>query len=158
MARIKISIDDIRAIPDGYDLLFLSPENFISWRKDNPEITISELSLDHDMGLDYMDGYDLVKYMVHEDSMNIGSIERIQFHTEDVWENFQPKECTSWSSDYYEYHDKEYDSDGILSISHDGKYLDFQLPANHLYNRMYKFNKVKMQSFIYDTERKLEEN
>ena len=73
MARIKISIDDIRAIPDGYDLLFL-----------NPEITISELSLDHDMGLDYMDGYDLVKYMVHEDSMNIGSIERIQFHTDNM--------------------------------------------------------------------------
>ena len=29
MARIKISVDDIRAIPDGYDLLFLNPENFI---------------------------------------------------------------------------------------------------------------------------------
>ena len=84
MAGIKISVDDIRAIPDGYDLLFLNPENFISWRKDNPEITISELSLDHDMGLDYMDGYDLVKYMVHEDSMNIGSIERIQFHTDNM--------------------------------------------------------------------------
>ena len=40
MAGIKISVDDIRAIPDEYDLLFL-----------NPEITISELSLDHDMGI-----------------------------------------------------------------------------------------------------------
>ena len=53
MVGIKISVDDIRAIPDGYDLLFLNPENFISWRKDNLEIEISELSLDHDMGLDY---------------------------------------------------------------------------------------------------------
>lgn len=84
MAGIKISVDDIRAIPDGYDLLFLNPENFISWRKDNSKIAISELSLDHDMGLDYMDGYDLVKYMVHEDSMNIGLIERIQFHTDNM--------------------------------------------------------------------------
>ena len=31
-----------------------------------------------------MDGYDLVKYIVHEDSMNIGSIERIQFHTDNM--------------------------------------------------------------------------
>ena len=84
MAGIKISVDDIRAIPDGYDLLFLNPENFISWRKDNSEIGISELSLDHDMGLDYMDWYDLIKYIVHEDSMNIGSIERIQFHTDNM--------------------------------------------------------------------------
>lgn len=92
-------------------------------------------------------------------AMTTELIEYLSDLAKDVWENFQPKECTSWSSDYYEYHDKEYDSDGILSISHDGKYLDFQLPANHLgYNRMYKFNKVKMQSFIYDTERKLEEN
>ena len=50
----------------------------------NSEIGVSELSLDHDMGLDYMDGYDLVKYIVHEDSMNIGSIERIQFHTDNM--------------------------------------------------------------------------
>ena len=84
MAGVKISVDDIRAIPDGYDLLFINPENFISWRKDNPEITISELSLDHDMGLDYMDGYDLVKYMVHEESMNINKIEYIQFHTDNM--------------------------------------------------------------------------
>ena len=84
MAGIKISVDDIRAIPDEYDLLFLNQENFISWRKDNLEIEISELSLDHDMGLDYMDGYDLVKYIVHQDSMNIGSIERIQFHTDNM--------------------------------------------------------------------------
>ena len=84
MAGVKISVDDIRAIPDGYDLLFLNPENFISWRKDNPEIIISELSLDHDMGLDYMDGYDLVKYMVHEELMNINLIKHIQFHTDNM--------------------------------------------------------------------------
>ena len=84
MAGIKISVDDIRAIPDGYDLLFLNQENFISWRKDNQEITISELSLDHDMGLDYMDGYDLVKYMVDDESMNINKIEYIKFHTDNM--------------------------------------------------------------------------
>ena len=84
MAGVKISVDDIRAIPDGYDLLFLNSENFISWRKDNQEITISEPSLDHDMGLDYMDGYDIVKYMVDDESMNIGLIERIQFHTDNM--------------------------------------------------------------------------
>ena len=84
MSGVKISIDDIMAIPDGYDLLFLNPENFISWRKDNQEITISELSLDHDMGLYYMDGYDLVKYMVDDESMNINKIEYIQFHTDNM--------------------------------------------------------------------------
>ena len=84
MSGVKISVDDIRAIPDGYDLLFLNPENFISWRKDNQEIIISELSLDHDMGLDYMDGYDLVKYMVNDESMNINKIEYIQFHTDNM--------------------------------------------------------------------------
>ena len=36
------------------------------------------------MGLDYMDGYDLVKYMVDDELMNIDLIKRIQFHTDNI--------------------------------------------------------------------------
>lgn len=77
----------------------------------------------------------------------------------DVWGSFKPKECSSAGSDYYEYYDKEYDNNGYLSISHDKKYLDFELPASHLgYNRMYKFNKVKLQSLIYDLKNIVSKN
>lgn len=84
MKAVKISVDDLRAIPNGFDHLFLNPEEFIDWRYDNPKVPIKLLTLDHDMGLNYMDGYDLVKELVHNSDLHVELIDRIQFHTDNM--------------------------------------------------------------------------
>ena len=69
-----------------------------------------------------------------------------------VWKDLNPKEATSYGSDYWEYYDRELDNNGYLSIKN-GE-MEFELPAYHLGNiRCYKFNKAKVQSFIYDLEK-----
>ena len=81
--KIRIVVDDIREAPMGW-LLFKNPEEFIQWRRENANEVIQVLSLDHDMGLEFYDGYDLVKCMIEIDSMNAQLIERVQFHTDNM--------------------------------------------------------------------------
>ena len=67
-----------------------------------------------------------------------------------VWKDLNPKEITSDRNDYWEYYDKELDNDGGLSINN-GE-MRFILPAFHLGSvRCYKFNKAKVQSFIFSS-------
>ena len=71
-----------------------------------------------------------------------------------VWKDLNPKEATSDRNDYWQYYDKELDTDGGLSINN-GE-MRFILPAYHLGSiRCYKFNKAKVQSFIYDLEKEI---
>ena len=71
-----------------------------------------------------------------------------------VWKDLNPKEVSSYGNDYWEYYDRELDNDGRLSIKN-GK-MTFELPAYHLGSiRCYKFNKAKVQSFIYDLEKEI---
>ena len=71
-----------------------------------------------------------------------------------VWKDLNPKEATSDGNDYWQYYDKELDNDGGLSIKN-GE-MRFILPAYHLESiRCYKFNKAKVQSFIYDLEKEI---
>ena len=71
-----------------------------------------------------------------------------------VWKDLNPKEVRSYGDDYWEYYDKELDNDGRLSINN-GE-MRFELPAYHLGSiRCYKFNKAKVQSFIYDLEKEI---
>ena len=71
-----------------------------------------------------------------------------------VWKDLNPKEVSSYGDDYWEYYDKELDNDGRLSIKN-GEMI-FELPAYHLGSiRCYKFNKPKVQSFIYDLEKEI---
>ena len=65
-----------------------------------------------------------------------------------------PKEATSDRNDYWQYYDRELDNNGYLSIKN-GE-MTFELPAYHLGSiRCYKFNKAKVQSFIYDLENEI---
>lgn len=80
MNRVKIIVDDERIPPNGW-MSFLNPEAFIAWRRANQDVVIDVLSLDNDMGLDFMSGYDLVQYLEEVDSMNPQSIKRLQFHS-----------------------------------------------------------------------------
>lgn len=63
------------------------------------------------------------------------------------WKNFQPKESTNRGSDYSEYYDRELDSNGYLSIG--DCTLSISRPVNEEL-RCYKFDKTKMQSFMFD--------
>lgn len=65
-----------------------------------------------------------------------------------VWKDFEAKEANSLSSDYYEYYDRKYDNNGYLSISTENT-LKIGRPCEDC-PYMYKFNKRRMESFIYD--------
>ena len=65
-----------------------------------------------------------------------------------IWDDFTPKEASSLSSDYEEYYDRKYDNNAYLKLSKDGSLRIEKPDKDSLY--MYKFNKKRMESFIYD--------
>lgn len=68
--------------------------------------------------------------------------------SKEIWTDFKPKEADSPSSDYEEYYDRKYDNNGYLDIL---KEIGFKIerPCEDT-PYMYKFNKRRMESFIYD--------
>lgn len=80
--------------------------------------------------------------------------EFIKEAAEDAWGNLKPKEASSMGANYYEYYDKELDNKGYLSIK--GKEIHFERPQKD-HRRVYKFNKRKMESFLFDLEKLREE-
>jgi hypothetical protein len=74
-------------------------------------------------------------------------IRYIEEISNDSWVNLSPKETDSLGSDYYEYYDKELDNNGYLSIKQNG--LLIERPSLES-EKLYQFNKKKMESFIYD--------
>ncbi|MGR6760376.1 hypothetical protein [Paenibacillus polymyxa] len=74
----------------------------------------------------------------------------IKMIANEAWTNLSPKEANSLGSDYYEYYDKELDTNGYLRIGKNTIVID--RPAlNGL--KLYQFNKKKMESFIFDFEK-----
>lgn len=67
--------------------------------------------------------------------------------SKDIWKDFNPKEANSISSDYGEYYDRKYDNNGYLSVKEN--FLSIERPCGNC-PYMYKFNKRRMESFIYD--------
>ncbi len=80
-------------------------------------------------------------------------LEHIELVANQSWDNLNPKEANSLGADYWEYYDKELDNDGMLSIGASG--LNISRPSAES-NRLYKFNKRKMESFIYDFRKLME--
>ncbi|AEZ50460.1 hypothetical protein F400_gp013 [Bacillus phage BCD7] len=68
-----------------------------------------------------------------------------------AWSNLEPRVADSDSSDYYSYYDRPLDSEGYLSIGDNT--LTIERPALTS-NRLYKFNKRRMESFIHDIKAK----
>ena len=64
-----------------------------------------------------------------------------------IWNDFTPKEADSISSDYAEYYDRKYDNNGCLSIGEN--FFGIERPCIEC-PYMYKFNKRRMESFMYD--------
>lgn len=74
MSKIKIYVDDVRKIPEDYDIRFFTVNDtieFLQKMKDcNLLFLIEEMSLDHDAGKYYKYGGDYIKildYMVEND-------------------------------------------------------------------------------------------
>lgn len=83
-----------------------------------------------------------------ETKMSITS-ELIQALTEAgefAWKNLKYHEANSFGNDYYEYYDRELDSEGYLRIIKG--FLVFDRPADSY--KLYQFNKAKFQTFMYD--------
>ncbi|MFC0903775.1 hypothetical protein ACFHWD_03605 [Clostridium sp. MT-14] len=67
-----------------------------------------------------------------------------------AWDNIQLRECDSLGSDYVGYYDKELDNDGYLQLDLNELFIERVCIGN---NRLYKFNKRKMESFLYDFDK-----
>lgn len=74
-------------------------------------------------------------------------IKYIESISNEIWKDFTPKEANSISSDYEEYYDRKYDNNGYLSIGEN--FFRIERPYIEC-PYMYKFNKRRMESFMYD--------
>lgn len=64
-----------------------------------------------------------------------------------AWDGIVLKEANSFASDYDEYYDKELDSNGNIHIKKEN--ICISRPSN-THSRLYKFDKRKISSFLFD--------
>ena len=71
------------------------------------------------------------------------------------WKEVTPKVADSLGADYNEYYDRELDNNGYLKIGNGMISLEgpVQKKTDDPAVRLYKFNKRKFESFIYDLEK-----
>lgn len=80
----------------------------------------------------------------------------------EAWTLFEPKEADSMRAEYDSYWDKDIEDEGNLSISNNNRrgFLCFSAPFQPARKdgtvRLYKFNKRKFESFIYDLHKALD--
>lgn len=80
----------------------------------------------------------------------------------EAWANFEPKVADSMGADYDSYWDKDMEDEGTLSFG-SGRisFLEFSAPYQQARKdgvvRLYKFNKRKFESFLYDLHKKVGE-
>lgn len=68
------------------------------------------------------------------------------------WDNFKPQDVTSLGNDYSEYYDRKLKNNGYISIRKRG--LEIKRPVAEE-NICFKFNKAKMQTFMFDLLKEL---
>ncbi|MBC1229781.1 hypothetical protein HB816_04850 [Listeria booriae] len=69
------------------------------------------------------------------------------------WSNPSPQDANSPGSDYWEYYDKKLDNNGYLSINFIENTLSLSRPVDEN-NKLYQFNKRKIESFMFDISTK----
>jgi hypothetical protein len=79
-------------------------------------------------------------------------LEYIEEVSNKAWTNLTPKECDSFGSDYYEYYDRPLDNNGYLRMGVNELLVERPTVESE---RLYQFNKFKMQSFVYDFRKKV---
>lgn len=116
---------------DGY--------SFPWWSDTTPSIQRSELERSYTFTQEVFEGF--VEYM-----------EEI---AQESWKIFVPKEADSFGADYAEYYDRDFDSNGDLSVRKNQLQVDGpgQNKTDDPIARLYKFNKRKFESFVYDLKK-----
>lgn len=72
----------------------------------------------------------------------------------EAWSNLNPRDATSEASDYYEYYDKKLGRNGYFEFLANDYTLIIERPfASNL--KMYQFNKRKMETLLFDINKKL---
>lgn len=77
------------------------------------------------------------------------------------WASFEPKAADSMGADYDSYWDRDMEDEGNLSFGSGRRsFLEFSAPYQPVHKdgmvRLYKFNKRKLESFIFDYEKEIE--
>lgn len=68
------------------------------------------------------------------------------------WDNIKPKDADSFGSDYNEYYDRKLDNNGYLTINKNSFIIERPSLAS---NKLYQFNKRKVESFLYDLNKRI---
>jgi hypothetical protein len=79
----RIFLDDIRFVPQGYNLVFRNGEDLIKYLKEHPNEHYDLISFDHDLGQNVMDGFDVIKEIVNNENINF-TFDKFQFHTDNL--------------------------------------------------------------------------
>lgn len=79
----RIFLDDIRFVPQGYNLVFRNGEDLIKYLQEHPNEHYELISFDHDLGQNVMDGFDVVKEIVNNEKINF-TFDKFQFHTDNL--------------------------------------------------------------------------
>lgn len=79
----RIFLDDIRFVPQGYNLVFRNGEALIKYLQEHPNEHYELISFDHDLGQNVMDGFDVVKEIVNNEKINF-TFDKFQFHTDNL--------------------------------------------------------------------------
>ena len=80
---MKIFLDDLRPVPDEFDLVFRSGKALLKYLKGNPNQHYELISFDHDLGENTLTGYDVVKEIVNDSEIKF-TFDIIQFHTANI--------------------------------------------------------------------------
>lgn len=103
-------------------------------------------------GIDF-EGYNISFKFNQETFLEV--LKHIKHAASESWSNIEPRDATSESSDYYEYYDREFDNNGLLSLKENK--INLHRPIRES-NRLYKFNKRKMETFLFDCQKYLKES
>lgn len=79
----RIFLDDIRFVPQGYNLVFRNGEDLIKYLKEHPNEHYDLISFDHDLGQNVMDGFDVIKEILNNENINF-TFDKFQFHTDNL--------------------------------------------------------------------------
>lgn len=80
--------------------------------------------------------------------------------SKECWSAFEPKIIDSFGAEYDDYYDKEFDNNGSLRIGENFIYVSgpyAQPPNKERITRLIKFNKRKLESFMFNFNELLKE-
>jgi hypothetical protein len=126
-------------------VLILNSKTFISEYGLELIVKSKKSAIIFEVGENQEKGYN---FMFSFDSDIFNSLfQYIESESKECWKGLIIKECDSFGSNYNEYYDKELDNNGYLIINEN--ILKIEKPCLES-NRLYKFDKKRMQSFLYD--------